>query len=103
MLGVGFFADIVLLAFGLLGDDHERPGVEGHAREDQVQQDPRDRIEGLAFGEVFDRFFGVGNRVVDQYPADDDRRADNDELHGAHARGGFLSEALHEGIAVEVL
>jgi hypothetical protein len=48
VLGIAFFACLVLLALCLLGDDDQSARVERHARKDQVQENPRNGIERLA-------------------------------------------------------
>jgi hypothetical protein len=86
----------------LLGDDDQRTGIERNAGEDEVEQDPRLRIKFAAFGEGLAGAFEVLDRAVDNHPGEDDQRADQDELHGAHGRSDALGHALHEAASAGI-
>jgi hypothetical protein len=64
MLGGRLLVGLVGPGLCLLGDDHERPGVERDGGEDQVQQDPGLGIERVAVPDPRDRRRDVVDSTV---------------------------------------
>src|SRR5665213_677576 len=91
-----FLVGLVRPRLRLLGDDDERAGVEGDTGEDQVEEYPGLGIELTPVLQRPPRRFRVVDSAVGEYPAEDDERPNDDELHGTHAAGYRLRHTLHE-------